>query len=167
MFSLARWSSLIPTGFLVPRRTRVPFRLQPAFRLRGHYPLWRGFPGHFGYTAASPLGRLRSPRTVPQPRICNAATLSHRHGLGCSPFARRYSGNRDFFLFLRVLRCFSSPGSPPTPMNSVQDDQLALDGFPHSEILGSKLVWQLAEAYRSLLRPSSPPGAKASTVRPL
>ena len=34
-------------------------------------------------------------------------------GLGCSPFARRYSGNRCCFLLLRVLRCFSSPGSPP------------------------------------------------------
>ena len=33
-------------------------------------------------------------------------------GLGCSPFARRYLGNRFFFLFLRVLRCFSSPGMP-------------------------------------------------------
>jgi hypothetical protein len=29
-------------------------------------------------------------------------------------------------------------------------------GFPHSEIPGSKLVCQLAEAYRRLLRPSSP-----------
>src|SRR6476620_12127577 len=38
-------------------------------------------------------------------------------------------------------------------------------GFPHSEILGSMLGWQLPEAYRSLLRPSSAPGAKASTVR--
>ena len=35
------------------------------------------------------------------------------HGLGCFPFARRYSGNRFFFLFLGVLRCFSSPGVPP------------------------------------------------------
>ena len=32
--------------------------------------------------------------------------------LACSPFARRYWGNRVFFLFLRVLRCFSSPGLP-------------------------------------------------------
>jgi hypothetical protein len=37
-------------------------------------------------------------------------------------------------------------------------------GFPHSEILGSKLVWQLPEAYRSLQRPSSPVIAKASTM---
>jgi len=38
--------------------------------------------------------------------------------------------------------------------------------FPHSEIPGSKLVWQLPEAYRSLLRPSSPTSAKASSVHP-
>ena len=39
-------------------------------------------------------------------------------GLGSFPFARRYSGNRCFFLFLRVLRCFSSPGSPCMAMYS-------------------------------------------------
>ena len=33
-------------------------------------------------------------------------------GLGSSPFARHYLGNHCYFLFLRVLRCFSSPGSP-------------------------------------------------------
>ena len=37
-------------------------------------------------------------------------------------------------------------------------------GFPHSEILGSKLVCQLTEAYRKLLRPSSPLTAQASTM---
>ena len=37
-------------------------------------------------------------------------------------------------------------------------------GFSHSEILGSKLIYQLPEAYRRLLRPSSAPIAKASTV---
>ena len=42
-------------------------------------------------------------------------------GLGSSLFARRYWGNRFFFLFLRVLRCFSSPGCPHTPMDSVHD----------------------------------------------
>ena len=37
-------------------------------------------------------------------------------------------------------------------------------GFPHSEILGSKLYYQLPEAYRRFIRPSSAPDAKASTV---
>ena len=39
--------------------------------------------------------------------------------------------------------------------------------FSHSEILGSKLAWQLPEAYRSLQRPSSASSAKASTGCPL
>ena len=32
----------------------------------------------------------------------------HLIGLGCSHFARRYSGNHYCFLFLQVLRCFTS-----------------------------------------------------------
>ena len=40
----------------------------------------------------------------------------------------------------------------------------ALAGFPHSEILESQPVYRLPEAYRRLLRPSSAPDAKASTV---
>ena len=39
----------------------------------------------------------------------------HNNGLGCSLFARRYWGNRFCFLFLRVLRWFTSPRSPLTP----------------------------------------------------
>ena len=39
-------------------------------------------------------------------------------------------------------------------------------GFPHSDTLGSTFGCQLPEAYRRLLRPSSAPDAKASTMRP-
>ena len=45
---------------------------------------------------------------VLQPRRCR-----NNAGLGYSPFDRHYLGNHFCFLFLRVLRCFSSPGSPP------------------------------------------------------
>ena len=38
--------------------------------------------------------------------------------------------------------------------------------FPHSEIRGSMAVQRLTAAYRSRPRPSSTPGAKASTVSP-
>ena len=37
----------------------------------------------------------------------------HIYGLGSFPFARRYSGNLGWFLFLWLLRCFSSPGIAP------------------------------------------------------
>ena len=39
-----------------------------------------------------------------------------------------------------------------------------LAGFPHSEILGSQPAYRLPKAYRRLLRPSSAPDAKASTI---
>ena len=48
------------------------------------------------------------------------------HGLGWSDFARHYSRNHCCFLFLRVLRCFSSPGSPRIPMDSVYDNTILL-----------------------------------------
>ena len=52
-------------------------------------------------------------------------------GLGFSHFARRYFGNRFYFLFLRVLRCFSSPRSPLLPMYSAIDvSELPDTGFP-------------------------------------
>ena len=35
---------------------------------------------------------------------------ARRSSLGCSLFARHYSGNHDCFLFLSLLRCFSSGG---------------------------------------------------------
>ena len=78
-------------------------------------------------------------------------------GLGYFPFARRYWGNRFFFLFLQVLRCFSSLRCLCKPMYSV---------CSHSGIPGSKLVYQLPEAYRRLPRPSSPANAKTSPVCP-
>ena len=85
-------------------------------------------------------------------------------GLGSSHFARRYSGNRCFFLFLRVLRCFSSPGSLHTPMDSVHDDGGLLrqvSPFRNRWITGYLL---LPNAYRSLSRLSSALSAKASAL---
>ncbi len=43
-------------------------------------------------------------------------------GLDWSAFARRYSRNRFCFLFLWLLRCFSSPGSLLHPMHSGAGD---------------------------------------------
>ena len=50
-------------------------------------------------------------RSAPQHRTCNACQLSHRCGLACSAFARHYLRNHGCFLFLWVLRCFTSPRS--------------------------------------------------------
>ena len=45
---------------------------------------------------------------------------------------------------------------PLRPMYSDKGNRLMSAGFPHSEILGSKHVCLLPEAYRRLQRPSSP-----------
>ena len=86
-------------------------------------------------------------------------------GLGSFHFARRYFGNRFFFLFLRLLRCFSSPGSPCMPMYSACSDWSSsrrVSPFRHLRINGHLL---LPAAFRSLSRLSSALSAKASTLR--
>ena len=86
-------------------------------------------------------------------------------GLGSFHFARRYFGNHGCFLFLRLLRCFSSPGSLRMPMNSVYGDGGFLrrvSPFRNLRVIGYLL---LAAAYRSLSRLSSALSAKASTLR--
>ena len=91
------------------------------------------------FTLSDPLSQNGS--AISQSAFLQSTTprCTH-HGLGSFHFARRYFGNRGFFLLLGVLRCFSSPGSLP-------------------------YVMLLPEAFRSLSRPSSALSAKASTLR--
>ena len=60
----------------------------------------------------------------------------HSLGLGSCAFARHYLRNHCCFLFLRVLRCFSSPGLPHTWCG----DRFAPVGLPHSEIRASPSI---------------------------
>ena len=86
-------------------------------------------------------------------------------GLASFAFARRYSRNRCFFLFLRLLRCFSSPGSLPYVMDWRMDDwsfSSRVSPFRYLRIDGYLL---LPAAFRSLSRLSSALSAKASTLR--
>ena len=87
-------------------------------------------------------------------------------GLGCSPFARRYLGNNGCFLFLEVLRCFSSLRSLHSAyVFSKGFLDMTPEGLPHSEIPGSKVVCtspRLFAAYHVLHRllvPRHPPYA--------
>ena len=79
-----------------------------AFRIRGFHPLCHRLPMLFlldlsvDYTVRTPVGKPT--------------------GLGSSAFARRYLRNHFCFLFLRLLRCFSSPGSPCMTMDSSCSD---------------------------------------------
>ena len=83
------------------------------FRLRECHPLRSAFQSRFGYLSLA-FSAVHTPQM-----LCT-------RGLGSSDFARHYSRNRSYFLFLRVLRCFSSPGSPPIPMCSEWDNATLL-----------------------------------------
>ena len=101
VFSLTRWFWQIPTKFHLLRGTRVYFKEVIIFSSTGFSPsmIKRSSLFHFEY---------KHYVVVLQPHNC-----LNNHGLGYSPFARHYLGNHFCFLFLRVLRCFSSPGLPP------------------------------------------------------
>ena len=124
-----------------------------SFQLQGYYLLWRSFPTLFIYDIASML-YVRNPNEV------------NFIGLACSAFARRYLRNRCFFLFLRLLRCFSSAGSPHAAMDLPHDDRGfhgRVSPFGHRRVTGYLL---LSAAFRSLSRPSSAQNAKASSLCP-
>ena len=132
------------------RATQDTPTLSTGFRVRDCHPLRSDFPDCSTNLLKCDIGVLQPQggRNLP--------------GLGYSPFARHYLGNHVCFLFLPVLRCFSSRGLPPCKawMTGRQPA-----GLPHSEIHGSKVVctspWLIAayHVFRRLPEPRHPPCA--------
>ena len=108
VFSLLGWSPFLPSGFLVSRRTPDSASLNQYFG----YRVVTFFDVPFQVLLLYIMILLL--RSLPQ--------VHYKLGLGFSDFARHYSRNHFCFLFLRVLRCFSSPGSPYTPIYSAYNN---------------------------------------------
>ena len=148
---------MVPAGS--DRITRVPpysgYLIKfMIFRLQDFHLLWFAFPCEFNYTSDF---LLRIGVLQPQDRSL---------GLGYSPFARHYWGNRFFFLFLRLLRCFSWPGcSLYSYVFTIGWQSVTTAGFPHSEISGSKRIYSspkhivVHHVLLQLLVPRHPPCA--------
>ena len=142
-----------PTSCKVPRVSQYSgFRWRAfCFHVRDFHSLWSDFPD-------SSINK--------SPHLLRSITPECTHsGLGSSNFARRYFRNRCFFLFLRLLRCFSSPGSRRNTMDSCYvgwSFSSRVSPFRYLRINGYLL---LPEAFRSLSRLSSALSAKASTIR--
>jgi hypothetical protein len=100
VFSLTGWSRWILTGFLVSRHTQDTTILLTIYVYGTITPS--------GPTFQLILLIVNNNIVVLQPQPCRNTT-----GLGCFHFARHYSGNHYCFLFLPVLRCFSSQGLLP------------------------------------------------------
>src|SRR5215217_5738652 len=110
----------------------------------------------------------RTIRQVPRPRTRNPCRVSHEYGLASSAFARHYSRNHYCFLFLRVLRCFTSPRSLHAPYVfrcGSPGSSRPWRGFPirtpwdHSPVIDSPRL--IADSYvlLRLLMPRHPPCA--------
>ena len=151
VFSLAGWSRRIRAEFLVLRVTQDTTRpclcsctgLSPSM-----IELSRTFHSTFKYH-----------NVVLVPRICITT-----HTVWALPRSLATTeGIIVYFLFLGVLRCFSSPRLPHYLCNDNSPSDCWVVPFGN---LGIKDYLHLPQAYRSLSRPSSPPRAKASTRRP-
>ena len=142
VFSLAGWSRRIHAGFLVPRATQGTAARRPRSR-KGLSP-----------AAARLSRRFRSARAC---ALCGPTTplgRCHPSGLGSSPVARHYWGNHCCFLFLRVLRCFSSPRWPRRIRGGPAPAGRGVVPFGHLRVNGRL---RLTADFRSFPRPSSPP----------
>ena len=92
---------MFPPGFTCPAVLWMQLAVI-GFRLRDSHPLWCAFP----HTSTN----LLPTRCCPYPE--DISTL----GLASSAFARHYLRNLVWFLFLALLRCFSSGGSLHIPI---------------------------------------------------
>ena len=143
-----------PAGFTrgstCPALLRMPLGFAPL-RIRGCHPLWRAFPG------ASPRSALAIPRSYNPAR---AGTLA----VWALPRSLATTGGITFcFLFLRVLRCFSSPRSPP---HLVRMAALHAAGLPHSGTRGSKAACASPRLFAACRAFHRLPEPQASAVRP-
>ena len=144
VFSLAGWARRIRTGLLVSRATQDTATATNASD--------KGLSPAMAELSSSFSSRLWS----------DGAVLLPRHGIATTPVwalprsLATTGGIICYFLFLGVLRCFSSPGSPPA---KGRVDMLHMSGFSHSEINGSKVICtypSLIAAYHVLRRLNEP-----------
>jgi hypothetical protein len=143
VFSLGGWTPQFPTGLACPVVLRIP-ACSPRLRLRDSHPVSLAFPEPFG------SARLAFCRSFnPDSRSCRFGLFHFR-----SPLLA------ESFLFLRVLRCFSSPGS--LALRRIPLFAGWVSPFGHRWIITRT---RLPSAFRSVPRPSSAFVAQASPVR--
>ena len=147
---------VFPQDSSCPVVLRIP-TASTQFRLRGYHPLWPTFPCNSTIEYLALLG--------PYPCLYH-----YKQVWALSLSLATTQEIVVYFLFLRVLRCFSSPGSPRYTMNSYNVLYPAVEGFPHSDICGSMFICnspQLFAACHVLLRrlvPRHPPYALSSLI---
>ena len=148
----------------------ILIRAAQNISVTGLTPSLAGLSRPFTYACTShPTGPAEPVRKVPQPRPCNARRLSHMERFSLIRVRSPLLTESLLFSLPAGTEMFHFPAFPPHTLcvqMRVTRSLARLAGFPHSDILGSPFGYQLPQAYRRFLRPSSAPNAKASTVRP-
>ena len=132
------------------------------------YSGYRHVNSSFAYGAFTLFGRLSQNRSAKfVESIMRSEPRDARIPVWALPFSLAATHRITCcFLFLRLLRCFSSPGSLYMAMYSPYSDRsfsCRVSPFRNLRVNGYLL---LTVAYRSLSRLSSALSAKASTLRP-
>ncbi len=153
VFSLGGWAPQIQAGFHVSRPTRDTARPGGGLRLRGSHPVPPAFPGR-SPSRARATTRSRNPR-------------GHAPGFGLARFRSPLLARSLLISPPRGTEMFHFPRSRPARL-CVQRAVPPREGrgvapFGHPRINAGL---RLPADFRSLPRPSSPGGAKASVVRP-
>lgn len=155
--SLGAWSPPLHAGLLVSGATQAR---DPRGDVRTTTRLSRSLAplsSRLRLAHRSRVGGGQPPLVSPSnPTTATAASLA-RSWFRRSPV--RSPLLRGWFLFLGVLRCFSSPGALRHMAVSVKTD-----GLPHSEIVGSSPARGSPTHIAALPRPSSARSAEASSV---
>ena len=154
VFSLGEWSPQFPTRLHVSRSTQDTASSPDCFLLRDSHTLWSRFP------AGSHSNRIgNSTHAVLQPPNAStwvwAVPISLAATFGISVIYFPPGTEMVHFPGLAHTRLLYSAGCSESSSRRVSP-------FGDPRI---KACLRLPEAYRSLPRPSSPSGAKASTVR--
>ena len=119
------------------------------FRVRGCHPLRRAFPGGFRYCRFVHFAGPTTPRAPRRPRF------------GLFPFRSPLLGESLLFSFPPTTGMFRFVGFA-SPLGGCHACAWRVAPFGHLRIEGRS---RLPAVFRGLPRPSSPPGAKASSVR--
>ncbi len=167
-----------PQGSSCPAVLRSHSKAGWHFHVRGSHPLWPDFPDRSInailslFTPQKVVSGQRPASDRPRSEVCGPTTPRSpcgSHGLGCSAFARHYLRNHGCFLFLRVLRWFTSPGSLRRPMDSDGDDRCShRPGSPirtspdHSLFAAPRGFSQLTTSFFACLRLGIPTHALSS-----
>ena len=159
---------------LIPWYLGAPIREPVRFRLQDFHLLWFFFPKDsannlVSYSPTSTQIGLRAPHNTTDTTV---ASFTVSNGLGSFPFARHYSGNRYYFFFLGVLRYITSPRLLCRAYEfSTEFPDITREGFPHSEIAGSKFAHNsptliaACHVLHRLCMPRHPPIALTSRLR--